>query len=242
MRLPRRRFLQLAAAAAVLPSAARNAAAQTFPSRPVTIVVPYPAGGPADTIGRIMADGLRASLGQPVIIENVGGASGSIGVGRVARAAPDGYTLVLGNWASNVLNGAIFALPYDLLNDFAPVARLGNEPLLIVARKAMPANDLKELMSMAEGAPGPGDAGYRRARQRLACGRRILPEGDRHPLSLRLLSRPRAGDAGPRRRPDRHGDADRGDRRAAGARRRDQGLCGHRQAAPRGRTRHPHRG
>ena len=168
MRLPRRRFLQLAAAAAVLPPAARTAAAQTFPSRPVTIVVPYPAGGPADTIGRIMADGLKASLGQSVIIENVGGASGSIGVGRVARAAPDGYTLILGNWASNVLNGAIFTLPYDLLNDFAPVARLGNEPLLIVTRKAVPADNLKELMSWlkahpdqaTQGTAGPGSVSH----------------------------------------------------------------------------------
>src|SRR5919197_1545665 len=144
MRLPCRRFLQLAAANAALPLASRIVAAQVFPSRPVTIVVPYPAGGPADTVGRIMADGMRASLGQPVTVENVGGASGSIGVGRVARAAPDGHTLILGNWASNVLNGAIFALPYDLLNDFAPVAWLGNEPMLIVAKKAMPADNLQE--------------------------------------------------------------------------------------------------
>jgi tripartite-type tricarboxylate transporter receptor subunit TctC len=168
MRLPRRRFLQLAAAAAVPVPAARSASAQAFPSRPVTIVVPYPAGGPADTIGRILADGMKASLGQPVLIENVGGASGSIGVGRVARAAPDGYTLVLGNWASNVLNGAIFALAYDLLNDFAPVVRLGTEPLLIVARKAMPADNLKDLMAWlrahpdqaTQGTAGPGSVSH----------------------------------------------------------------------------------
>jgi tripartite-type tricarboxylate transporter receptor subunit TctC len=168
MRPPRREFLQLAAAAAALPLVSRAVAAQAFPSRPVTIIVPYPAGGPADAVGRIMADGMRAPLGQPVIIENVGGASGSIGVGRVARAAPDGHTLVLGNWASNVLNGAIFALQYDLLNDFAPVARLGNEPLLIVARKAMPANDLKELIAWlkanpdaaTQGTAGPGSVSH----------------------------------------------------------------------------------
>jgi tripartite-type tricarboxylate transporter receptor subunit TctC len=168
MRLPRRRFLQLAAATAALPLASQTAAAQVYPSRPVTIVVPYPAGGPADTVGRIMADGMRASLGQSVIIENVGGASGGIGVGRVARAAPDGYTLVLGNWASNVLNGAIFALPYDLLNDFAPVAWLGNEPMLIVAKKAMPANNLQELMTWlkahpdqaTQGTAGPGSVSH----------------------------------------------------------------------------------
>jgi tripartite-type tricarboxylate transporter receptor subunit TctC len=168
VRLPRRGFLQLAAATAALPLVSRTAGAQAYPSRPVTIVVPYPAGGPADAIGRIMADGMRASLGQPVIIENVGGASGSLGVGRVARAAPDGYTLIHGNWASNVLNGAIFALPYDLLNDFAPVARLGNEPLLIVTKKAMPANNLKELMTWlkahpdqaTQGTAGPGSVSH----------------------------------------------------------------------------------
>lgn len=134
-------------------------AAQTFPSRPVTIVVPYPAGGPADAVGRIMAEGMRASLGQPVIIENVGGASGSVGVGRVARAAPDGHTLVLGNWASNVLNGAIFSLAYDLLNDFAPVARLGTEPLLIVAKKGFPPNDLKELIVWLKANPDKATQG-----------------------------------------------------------------------------------
>ena len=158
----------LGGATAAWPLAWRTAAGQAFPSRPVTIVVPYPAGGPSDAIGRIMADGMRASLGQPVIIENVGGASGSIGVGRVARAAPDGHTLVLGNWASKVLNGAIFTLPYDLLNDFEPVARLGNEPLLIVSKKAMPANDLKELMTWlkahpdqaTQGTAGPGSVSH----------------------------------------------------------------------------------
>jgi tripartite-type tricarboxylate transporter receptor subunit TctC len=168
MRLPRRAFLQLAAGIAALPWLARTAAAQGFPSRPVTIVVPYPAGGPADAVARIVADGMRGPLGQPVIIENVGGASGSIGVGRVARAAPDGYTLVQGNWASNVLNGAIFALPYDLLHDLAPVARLINEPLLIVTRKAVAANNLKELIAWlqahpdqaTQGTAGPGSVSH----------------------------------------------------------------------------------
>jgi tripartite-type tricarboxylate transporter receptor subunit TctC len=143
----------LAAAGAILAITALDAQAQSFPSRPVTIVVPYPAGGPADAIGRIVADGMRASLGQPVIIENVGGASGSVGVGRVVRAVPDGYTLVQGNWASNVLNGAIFTLNYDLLNDLTPVARLGTEPLLIVAKKAFPPNDLKELIAWLKANP-----------------------------------------------------------------------------------------
>src|SRR5882762_8179138 len=112
------------------------AAAQVYPSRPITMVVPFPAGGSTDTIGRIMADGMRGSLGQTVIIENVGGASGNLGIGRVARAAPDGYTLSLGSWPTHVLNAAIFTLPYDPLSDFEPVAMVAAQPLFIIARKA----------------------------------------------------------------------------------------------------------
>jgi len=108
-----------------------SAAAQVYPSHPITMVVPLPAGGPTDTIGRIMAEGMRASLGQPVIIENVTGASGSIGVGRVARAAPDGYTLAMGYLGTHVFNGATYVLSYDLLNDFEPVSLLVTNPLLI---------------------------------------------------------------------------------------------------------------
>jgi len=147
------------AALALAVGTVATAQSQTFPSRPVTIVVPYPAGGPADAVGRIIADGMRVSLGQPVIIENVGGASGGVGVGRVARAAADGYTLVQGNWASNVLNAAIFSLNYDLLNDFAPVVMLGTEPLLVVAKKAFPPNDLKELIAWLKANPDKATQG-----------------------------------------------------------------------------------
>ena len=121
MKLPRRQFLHLAAGAATLAAASRMAWAQSYPTRPVTMVVAFGAGGPSDVIARILAEGMRASLGQPVVIENIAGASGTIGVGRVARAAPDGYTLVLGNWATHVLNGPMFALQYDLIADFEPV-------------------------------------------------------------------------------------------------------------------------
>ena len=96
------------------------AAAETYPSRPITIVVPFPAGGPTDTLARILTDHMRASLGQSVIIENVSGGGGSVGVGRVARAAPDGYTVSIGHWATHVVNGATLNLPYDVLNDFEP--------------------------------------------------------------------------------------------------------------------------
>jgi len=146
-------MIRMLLAAAAIFAGIAGAQAQGFPSRPVTIVVPYPAGGPADAVGRIVADGMKASLGQPVIIENIGGASGSAGVGRVARAPADGYTLIQGNWASNVLNGAIFRLNYDLLNDLAAVAQLGNEPLLIVGKKDLPPNNLKELVAWLRANP-----------------------------------------------------------------------------------------
>jgi tripartite-type tricarboxylate transporter receptor subunit TctC len=127
--------------------------AQVYPMRPITMVVPFAAGGPTDMIGRMLAERMRASLGQPVIIENVTGAAGSIAVGRVARAVPDGYTLSIGHWGTHVLNGALYTLPYDLLKDFEPVAVLSSNPLIIVAKKAMPADDLKGLMAWLKANP-----------------------------------------------------------------------------------------
>jgi tripartite-type tricarboxylate transporter receptor subunit TctC len=146
-------------AVAFLASCGSIAMAQVYPSRPVTMVVPFPAGGSTDTIGRIMADGMRGPLGQSVIIENVGGASGNLGVGRVARAAPDGYTLILGSWPTHVLNAAIFTLPYDPLNDFEPVALVAAQPLFIIARKAMPARDLTELLAWLKANPDKATQG-----------------------------------------------------------------------------------
>ncbi len=122
------------------------ATAQVYPSRPVSVVVGYAAGGPTDTIARVVAEYMKASLGQPVVIENVIGASGSIGAGRVARAAPDGYTLSIGDWSTHVVNGAIYSLQYDLLNDFEPVALLPSTPQLILATNALPAQGLKALI------------------------------------------------------------------------------------------------
>jgi tripartite-type tricarboxylate transporter receptor subunit TctC len=153
------RTLLIAMALAASCAIADNAAAQVYPSRPVTMVVPFPAGGSTDTIGRVMADGMRASLGQTIIIENVGGASGNIGVGRVARAAPDGYTLILGSWPTHVLNAAIFTLPYDPLNDFEPVSLVAAQPLFIIAKKAMPAKDLAELIAWLRANPDKATQG-----------------------------------------------------------------------------------
>jgi tripartite-type tricarboxylate transporter receptor subunit TctC len=102
-----------------------TAVAQDYPTRPITMVVPFASGGPVDTYARILSERMRVSLGQPVVIENVAGAGGSIGVGRVARAAPDGYTIVIGIWSTHVANGAVYNLQYDLLNDFEPIALQG---------------------------------------------------------------------------------------------------------------------
>jgi tripartite-type tricarboxylate transporter receptor subunit TctC len=130
-----------------------SANAQSYPSRPITIIVPFPPGGPVDTIGRIIGDRMRASFGQPVIIENQPGASGSIGVGRAARAAPDGYTLNLGNWTSHVGSPAIYPVSYDIVKDFEPVALLPIAPTLIVGKKALPASDLRELIACSRPTP-----------------------------------------------------------------------------------------
>jgi tripartite-type tricarboxylate transporter receptor subunit TctC len=128
MKLPRRRFLRLAAGAAALPAVSRIAWSQAYPARPITIVVPYPAGGPTDTIVRVVVDGMRTLLDQTVIVENVAGANGSIGVGRVARAAADGYTIGAGEWGSHVASGAIYALKYDVLKDLKPVSLISSSP------------------------------------------------------------------------------------------------------------------
>ncbi len=158
--MTRRRLIVGAALAATCAIAPSNpAAAQAFPLRPITIVVPFAAGGPIDTLARVMAERMRAPLGQPVVIENVTGAAGSIGVGRVARAAPDGYTLVAGFWGTHVVNGATQTLAYDVLNDFEPVLLTSNNVNLIVGRKTLPADDLKGLIAWLKANPDTAAAG-----------------------------------------------------------------------------------
>ena len=159
MKIPRRRFLHLAAGAAALPAASRFAWAQSYPSRPITIIVPFVPGGATDLIGRLLAERMRVSLGQPVIIENVSGATGSIGVGRVARAAPDGYTLSIGHWSTHVINGAIYPLQYDVLGDFEPISLISSNLHVIVARKTLPATNLKELIAWLKANPDKALAG-----------------------------------------------------------------------------------
>jgi tripartite-type tricarboxylate transporter receptor subunit TctC len=168
MKLPRRQFLHLAASAAALPIMPRFARAQAYPSRPIMLIVPYPAGGATDTIARILTERMRTSLGQPVIVENVAGAGGSVGVGRAARAAPDGYTLSIGHLNTHVFNGAIYPLKYDVLNDFEPVSLLVAVPTWVIARTTFPAKNLKELVTWLKANPdrasvattGPGSAAH----------------------------------------------------------------------------------
>ncbi len=153
------RTLLLAAACAAALQSITSASAQSYPTRPVTLVVPLAPGGSTDVIGRIMAEAMRPALGQPVIVENTAGAGGTIGVGRVARASPDGYTILIGQWGTNVASGAIYLLQFDLLKDFEPIALIATQPFLIVARKTMPANNLKDLIAWLKANPDKATQG-----------------------------------------------------------------------------------
>jgi tripartite-type tricarboxylate transporter receptor subunit TctC len=159
MTFPRRAFLLLIAGAAALAAASSVASAQDYPARPITLIVPFPPGGPNDTLGRIMAERMRVSLGQPVIIENASGANGSIGVGRVARAPADGYTIGVGTWATHVVNGAIYALPYDTVKDFEPLVLLATSAPLLVGRATLPANSLTDLIAWLRANPDKATVG-----------------------------------------------------------------------------------
>jgi tripartite-type tricarboxylate transporter receptor subunit TctC len=130
------------------------APAQDFPSRPITMIVPFPPGGAVDPVARIVAERMKVKLGQSIVVENVAsGGNGILGVGRVARAAPDGLTIGFGNWSTNVVNGAIYALPYDLLNDFGPIALLASTPQVILSKIALPARNLTELIAWLRANP-----------------------------------------------------------------------------------------
>jgi tripartite-type tricarboxylate transporter receptor subunit TctC len=159
MRFPRRTFLQLAGTAIVTAAFSRLARAQFYPSRPITMIVPFPAGGPTDVVGRVLAERMGGSLGQPIIIENIAGAEGSIGLSRAARARADGYTIDLGSNSAHVLNGALLSLQYDVLNDFAPILPLVTSPYILFGRKTMPAANLKELIGWLKGNPDKASAG-----------------------------------------------------------------------------------
>jgi tripartite-type tricarboxylate transporter receptor subunit TctC len=158
-RLSRRAFLLMAAIACALPLLPHIAAAQSYPSRPITVIVPYLAGGPADGLARPLAERMGKALGQPVVIENVPGQSGAIGVAQAVKAKPDGYTLSYGHNGSHVVNGAVYSLPYDLRTALEPIALLPSNPLSISARKDFPAANLKELIAWLKANPGKAGSG-----------------------------------------------------------------------------------
>ena len=159
--LQNRCLLPAFAAIVVASAGAEHAAAQLYPSHPITLAMPFAAGGPGDTLARILADGMRRSLGQPVIVENVTGASGSIGAGRVARAQNDGYSLILGNWTTHVVNAVTYPLPYDVVRDFEPVSLVASQPVIIISGRTLPAENLSELIAWLKANPkaSAGNAG-----------------------------------------------------------------------------------
>jgi tripartite-type tricarboxylate transporter receptor subunit TctC len=158
----------LTAAALAMLAGAFDAAAQGYPTHPVTMIVPFPAGGATDTLARSLAERMKPALGQPIIIENVSGAAGTIGVGRAVRAPADGYTIQIGTSTTNMLTGGLYALSFDLLKDLEPIIQVGSEPMLIVGRKTLPPNNLKELIAWLKanpdkasvGIPGIGGTGH----------------------------------------------------------------------------------
>ena len=152
-------LLRIVAGCVLLWGGIAAAPAQVYPSRPITMVVPFAAGGPVDTVARILSEPMRATLGQSIIVENVTGAAGSIGVGRVARAAPDGYTLSIGHWSTHVVNGAIYPLPYDLLRDLEPIVLLPSNPMIVVSKNAVPAKNLNEFVGWIKANEGKVSAG-----------------------------------------------------------------------------------
>src|SRR5215467_1316303 len=165
--MTRRHFLKASAAGGFALASAPTARAQAYPTRPITLVVAFPAGSSSDATARVLAEQIRGSLGQPVIIENVSGADGSIGTGRVARARPDGYTIELGTTSTHMMNGALYSLPYDVVNDFAPISRLFTSSYVLLARKTMPAKDLNELIAWLKANPNKASAGIAATSYRL---------------------------------------------------------------------------
>ena len=205
-----------------------SAAAQPYPSRPISLIVPYPAGGPLDQVARVMAEHMRGTLGQPFVIENVSGAGGSIGVGRVARATPNGYTIGIGDVGTQVLNGAVYPLTYDVMTDFEPVALLVASPLLVLSRSSLPAKTLTELVAwlkanqekVSQGFIGSGTLSH-------LCGL-YLQQTIEQQMDVRAVSRRGAGDPGSGRRAGRpHVPGAERQLAAIGAQRQGARLCHH---------------
>ncbi len=148
-----RRMMTAVAFAASIVWTLPGAAQENYPARPISMVVPFAPGGPVDTVARLLAEPLREALGQPIVIENVAGAAGGIGVGRVVRAKPDGYTLSIGNWGTHVINNAMYQHDFDTVKDFEPIALMSASPQIFVAKKDFPANDLKSTIAWLKANP-----------------------------------------------------------------------------------------
>jgi hypothetical protein len=169
------------------------ATADEYPSRPITMIVPFAAGGPTDVIGQLLAQHMGQTLRQNVVVEDVTGAAGAIGVGRVAHAPPDGYTLSLGHWSTHVVNGAIYKLPYDLLGDFAPITLLPSNPMLIVAGKSFASKN--HGAGCLDQGPSERHHGHRGRRFGFAHRRRLFREAHGRARAVRAVSRHRSGAA-----------------------------------------------
>ncbi len=205
MRLRRRGFLHLAAGALALPALSRLSVADSYPSRRITMVVPFAPGALSDIIARVMGEGMGATLGQTIVIDNASGADGTIGSGRVAHAVPDGYTLVCANWNTSVTNPAIYKLDYDVVTDFEPVVLLPAAPMVLLTKKDNPATNLKEFVAWLKANPDKSVVRHCRRRQSARPARPLAAAGHRHAIQSDRLSRRRTGDARRHRRPYRRG-------------------------------------
>ena len=206
---------------------------------PITIIVPFAAGGATDTLTRFLAEQIRPVLGQPIVIENVAGAAGTIGVGRAVRSPADGYTLSIGTSTTHMLTGGLYNLQFDLLKDLEPIILIGAEPLLIVGKKSLPADDLKGLIAWLKANPDKASVGIAGVGATGHLTGISLAAGDRHQIRVRALSRQRAGDAGPAGRADRFHDRAGVELQIAARRRQRQAVRDHRQGAAEGLAEHP---
>ncbi len=202
-----------------------GASAQDYPNRPITVIVPFPAGGPTDAIIRNLGERMRVSLGQPLIVEYVTGAGGTVGTTRANRAAPDGYTIICGHFGTHATNGAVYQLPYDLVTDFTPISLLPRNPYLVVAQKNLPPNNLREFMAYLKANPGKVNMGHPGVGTGPHLLRHSTGEPRRRHDELRSLSRLRSGDDRSDRRPDRSHGRSGADLVGTNSRRHDQGLC-----------------
>jgi tripartite tricarboxylate transporter family receptor len=203
------------------------AAAQNYPARAITVIVPFPAGGATDTLARFLAEKMRGILGQPVIIENVAGAAGSIGVGRAVRSTADGYTLSIGTSTTHMLTGGLYALQFDLLKDLEPVILIGSEPLLIVGRKSLPADDLKGLIAYLKANPDKASVGI----AGVGATGHLTGISFQKETGTSFQFVPYRGNAGPFGGADRFHDRTVFELQIAGWRRKRQALCDHGQGA-----------